>query len=302
MKTMFRYLCSSLLMLALAYPVFAADDAMDLAPLPAGTNLFITYYNSISSDASYADGSKVNEDFNLDGRIGIFRGAFYYKIGGFTALTDVVQPFGSTSARTTLPGETSHVHLSSPSGLGDFVLHQAVWLINDPASQFYFAPDLFITMPTGEYDHDKAMNLGGNRWAFRPGFGIVKGIGSKGTLVQLRGSVEFYTKNDEYLPAKFEQKKDPVYEFQSFLIQFLDPGTFLALEYNYTCGGETKLDGVKQDDETKTHAMGFTVMRMITANTQLIIKYKKDVDVENGPKTDTLGLRLAYLFPPSDKD
>lgn len=294
MKTISRYTSLLFLIFALTCPAFAADDAMDLAPLPPGTNLFITYYNGISSDAFYTDGTKSNEDFNLEGRIGIFRGAFYYNLGGFTALTDVVQPFGSTSVDTTPAGQPFDVHMASPSGLGDFVLHQAIWLVNDPEKQFYFAPDLFITTPTGEYDNDKVLSMGANRWAFRPGFGIVKGIGTKGTLIQLRGSVEFYTKNDDYLGQ--DQKKDPVYEFQGFLIQFLNPTTFLALDYTYDRGGETEVGGVKQDDETKTHAIGFTVMKMITPDIQFMIKYKKDVDVENGPATDTFGVRLAYLF------
>ncbi len=297
MKTFSKGMCFSLLIVFFACPVAVfAEDAMEFWAPEQGTQLFLFYYNKVSADTLYARGSKINEDFNLDGGIGVFRGAFFYGVGPYTTSTDVIVRFGSTSVDTG-PG----IHMSSPSGLGDITLHQAIWLVNDPENTFFILPDLCVTAPTAEYDNDKALNLGANRWSFRPGVGMLKGLTSKGTFLQAKVSVELYTKNDEYGPARQEQDKNPLYQFQAFLTQFVDQKTFASLDYFYDYGGETEIDGVAQDDKTKTHALQFGVTRMITDTVGVMIKYKKDIEVENGPKTDTLGIRVNYVFPPSGR-
>lgn len=275
---------------------------MDLFPLEPGTKMFNFYYNRITADTSYADGSKSDEGFDQEGCIGIFRGAMYYDLGRFTALSAVFIPFGTMSIETTVPAV---MEMDSPSGLGDIMVYNGLWLLNDPQKGLFIGPDLMVTAPTGEYDDQKAVNLASNRWAFKPGLNVAKVLNSKGSFVQAKAMVEFYTKNDDYLhlgTLGCELEKDPVYSFQGFLTQFLNPKTFVSLDYFFDYGGETEVDGVDMDDETKTHALQFTISRTISEGVDFMLKYKKDVSVENGPKSDTLGIRLTYLFPPAKKN
>ncbi|HRS57354.1 MAG TPA: transporter [Desulfomonilia bacterium] len=309
MRTTMKNISILMVLLILACPVVAfADDSMDFFPLAPGTNMFNLYYNKISADTFYADGSKANEDFNLRGDIGVFRGAAYYNVGPFTALTALLVPFGNTNLDTTVstPGGPVQVHAASPAGLGDILLHTAVWVVNDKEKGFFFAPDLFITPPTGEYDKDKNMNMGENRWSFMPGLAVAKVLTSKGTFAQAKISTKFYTKNDEYTTATGVTgcglEQEPLYQFQGFLTQFLNQKTYISLNYFYNYGGETKVDGVKQDDKIKTHSVQFGISRNIAENVDLLIKYTKDVSVDNGPMTDVFGIRLTYLFPPDVKN
>lgn len=301
MKKLLKNTCLFLVILMLGCPagVFAVEDAMDMFPLAPGTKMFNFYYNRVTADTLYSNGSKADEDFNEEGYIGLFRGAAWYNVGGYTALSAVFVPFGTMSIDATVPAA---VDMQSPSGLGDIMIYNGFWVINNGKKGLFVEPDLMVTAPTGEYDNEKAVNLASNRWAFKPGVNVAKVLTSKGTFAQAKIAAEFYTKNDEYLGAKFELEKEPLYSFQGYVTQFLNPKTFMSLDYFFDYGGETKVEGVKQDDKTKTHSVQFTVSRTISEGVDFMIKYRKDVSVENGAKADTLGIRLTYLFPAPGKN
>ena len=55
---------------------------------------------------------------------------------------------------------------------------------------------LVVRLPTGEYMDDKLINLGNNRFAFRPQLGVIHTRGK--WTVELTGDVAFYTDNDEF--------------------------------------------------------------------------------------------------------
>jgi len=55
---------------------------------------------------------------------------------------------------------------------------------------------LVVRLPTGNYKKDKLVNLGQNRFAFRPQIGVVHTQGK--WTGEVTGEVAFYTKNDSY--------------------------------------------------------------------------------------------------------
>jgi hypothetical protein len=309
MKKALQRTCFISTLMALLFPVMVfagSNDPMDGYPLPAGTSGFLFYYNHLTADDFYSHGQKDSSDKNLTANIGIYRWVSYYDLGGMRNATNVIVPFGSASVDATVPDPTYHipynVHASSPSGLGDLILNQTAWVVNNPEQQLFVLGMCFVTVPTGEYDKEKDLNLlATNRWVFKPGFAVIKGITSKGTFLEVGVFDEIYTKNDKYTSANLEMKQDSLFKVETNLIQFLDPKTFVALTYYYDNGGETKVEGVKQDDKTKTHSLQLAWTRMVTDNTQFMVKYRSDLKVENGPKADTLGVRLCFLFPADEK-
>lgn len=273
-------------------PLASAEDSFDGVPLPAGTLGTLVYYDQTEGNKLYNGGNKLSEDFNLIADVGIWRGVYYHNIGPFTASSNLLLPFGTISVNGAAVGNND----ISSSGMGDPLFCEALWLLNDPGKMTWGGIAAYVTMPFGQYDNEKLVNLGSNRWAFRPMVSFTKGLGN-GFFIDSYVSVEFYTKNDEYGPGKVGLEQDPLCNFETHLIQHLDPKTFISVDYFYHIGGETEIAGVNRDDKQKDHAMQLTLARMITENTQLMLKYKSDLSVENGPKTGTFGLRLAYLIP-----
>lgn len=270
---------------------FADNDARDYIPLPAGTTLIATYFNHISATDAYSNGDTVSKDTNLNANIGIFRAVYYTKLGNFTVDPQILLPFGEQS----LDGSgVGGVELSS-SGLADPILTATLWLVNDPEAKTWFGFTPFITMPLGEYDKEHGLNLGKNRWAFKPEFGFVKGFGPK-LFLDLTAACEFYSDNDDYTSASLTLEQDPLYTAEIHLSYNFTDSFFASTDYFYYKGGETSVQGVDQDDETDTHALQLSMGFMLSPAYQLIVKYKNDVSVENGLKTKTFGVRLAHFF------
>ena len=149
-------------------------------------------------------------------------------------------------------------------------------------------------MPIGDYDSERPVNLGENRWKFREEVATVIGLGEKWYL-DLYGAVEFYMDNDDKGVESLTLEQDPAYFAEAHLSYDVSDHFYVAAEYFFKYGGETDLDGVAQDDEAKDHAGRITFGFWLKENLQLLAKYRRDLHVENGPKTQSFETRLMYL-------
>jgi hypothetical protein len=55
---------------------------------------------------------------------------------------------------------------------------------------------LFVTVPTGQYDPNRLINIGTNRWSFKPELGVSKALGA--WALGAAAGVTFYTDNDAF--------------------------------------------------------------------------------------------------------
>ena len=143
------------------------------------------------------------------------------------------------------------------------------------------------------YTLPSSLNLGANRWAFKPEIGFVKGFGD--TYLDLTVAYEWYTDNDDPLGGdKLEQ--DPVLTLEAHVSHDITKAFYVSADYFYHWGGETSLDGVDQNNEQSNHAWQGTLGFGIADNYQLLLQYRNDFLVKSGPKTDTFGVRFLYAF------
>jgi hypothetical protein len=269
---------------------YSDNDTRDYVPLPPGTMLMAAYLNSISATDMYRNGDKVSGNANLDATIGIFRPVYYTQIGPFTVDPQALIIFGDQQLDGAAVGG---VEMSS-SGMADSILAATFWFINDPQSKTWMGFTPFITIPIGEYDRNSGLNLGANCWAFKGEIGFVKGFGK--LFVDLTGNVEFYTDNEDYSAAGLTLSKDLLCTFETHLSYNFTESFFMGMDYFYHFGGETEVDGISSDDEKDDHALQAVFGFMLSPSFQLLVKYKKAFEVDNGLKTNTFGVRLAHFF------
>lgn len=129
---------------------------------------------------------------------------------------------------------------------------------------------LEVRLPTGHYMEDKLVNIGQNRFAFRPQIGIVHTFGKWTT--EVNGEVAFYTKNDEFFDGKTLEQK-PMYRATVHAIRSLSPGQWVGVGIGYEFGGEYTLNGVDKEDKKRNIGWALAYRHPITRQIGIKVKY-----------------------------
>jgi len=288
------FLVLVLVVLVFALPdrnLWAEGDARDYVAAPAGTKLMAIYYNFQTGNKLYADGEKITDDFNLSANIGILRPVMFVNLGPIVADPQALIPFGSLSVDGSAVGGTE----IQSTGLADVIITATFWLINKPEKKWWLGFTPYFFLPVGEYDNKRPINLGENRWKFREEFATVIGLAEKWYL-DLYAAGEFYLDNDDYGPESVRLEQNPAGFLEAHLSYDFTKSFYVAMEYFYKFGGATTIAGADQDNGANNHAGRVTFGFWITDSVQLLLKYRRDFDIENGPKTQSFETRLFYLF------
>jgi len=104
---------------------------------------------------------------------------------------------------------------------------------------------LSVQLPTGDYMDDKLINLGTNRFTFRPQIGVVHTHGP--WSMEATGYVALYTDNNDFFNGK-RLGQDPLCVINGHLIHTFRPGVWAGASAGYDRGGRSTVDGEEKDD------------------------------------------------------
>ena len=91
---------------------------------------------------------------------------------------------------------------------------------------------------------DKLINLGTNRYTFRPQLGVVHNRGK--WSMELTGAVYIYTDNNDFFNGN-RLEQDPYYTIQTHLVYTFFPGLWTAAGAGYGYGGKSTISGEKKN-------------------------------------------------------
>ncbi len=211
------------------------------------------------------------------------------KVGSFTIDPQFLLPF----ADATLDGAAFGNDEISATGLADLILTATFWFIDDAESKTWLGFTPFIIVPIGDYDEDRALNIGTNRWSIKPELGFAKGFDK--WHIDLTAALQFYGDNDDYL-GNMTKEQDPELTLEAHLTYKVTDTFNTSLSWFYHREGETTVDSLDQGDGLDNHRLGVAFAWWMTPQYQLIFKYQSDVDVESGLKQDLAGMRFLYAF------
>ena len=263
---------------------------------PPGTKGMLTYFRHYTANEKYSDGKKVsqNEDFEMD--LTIFRPIFWFEKFDIVFAPQILQPVGSKSYATTYAGEHKINLDQRDSGMGDTQFALGIWPVHDYVNGTFLLCQIYVIAPTGDYSNDKILNMGENRWQYKFETGLLKKIPKTDLSIEVGGGLTFHGDNDEYGASKIKQKQDTSYSFQASLIYDLIKGHNISVTGYYNRAGEKTVGGVKQDDEGDNFAAQIGFGWAMSKHSQLFLKYKKDIEVDEGLKMDVMAARWTYLF------
>jgi len=187
-------------------------------------------------------------------------------------------------------------------GFGDPQFRGSINFIGAPAltlkefmdyqQNFVMGASLKVTAPMGQYDDEKLINIGMNRWTFAPELGMSQSLGP--LILELSGAVTLYTDNDDLLGQTLEQ--NPLYSVQGHAVYTFPRGIWLALDATYYTGGRTTVAGVEKDNFQSNSRIGATLALPITKRHSLKLNANSGVSTRTGTDFDTYGIAWQYRW------
>jgi hypothetical protein len=238
------------LMLALCWP--DTSRAQDTEPrrwahIPTGVN-FANFGYAYTNGDIYLDPVLRIEDGTFELHTGVLGYIRTFSVAGKSARVDFTLPYSAGRWEGLVNGEPTHIRRRGP---GDARMRFSMLLYGGPAQtpqEFATSPHsntvvgaaIAISMPTGDYNSGRLINLGSNRWLIRPQMGVTHSRGK--WTGELTGSVYFFTDNNHFW-QETRLESDPMFAAQAHLIYTFRPGLWASISTAYGWGGESTING-----------------------------------------------------------
>jgi len=268
-------------------------------PAPYGINLLslVSAYNT--GDLAF-DPSGPIED--ASGRITISALAYArtVNITGRSANVAISVPYVTGHLEGLYYGEEA---FADRSGFGDVGVRLAVNLFGAPAMRpqefrsyrprTLIGVSLSVKAPTGQYDSAKLINIGTNRWAFKPEIGFVRVMGR--WAVDVYVGEWFFTDNTDFFGG-LRREQDPILSTQAHLRYAFGPRVWAALDANFWRGGQTTIAGVEGDDLQRNSRVGVTCAWRVGRSHSLRFAASRGAITRIGGDFDSIGMSYGYSW------
>jgi hypothetical protein len=260
---------------------------------PVGMNFLIAGYVYTDGGLS-TDPSSPLQEAKLYINTALLAYARALDVWGKSGKIDIIVPFSDLSGNALVNGAPRERQIT---GFNDPRFRLSVNLYGAPAlsrqeyagykQDLIVGASLQVSPPLGQYDPDRLVNLGTNRWFFKPEIGISKALGA--FTLELSTAVFFYTDNDDYFGGK-KLEQDPVYSSQAHLIYSFGRGYWAAVHGAYDVGGRATIDGVEDDDELSNSRVGATLALPVNANNSVKLYASSGTSTRAGTDYDLVGI------------
>ena len=155
---------------------------------------------------------------------------------------------------------------------------------------------VMLGVPIGEYDENKLVNLGLNRWFGRIAIPVTYhfGVFTRGYMksLELIPSVWLFAENDDFIGQKLEN--DPMLQFEVHLTNDFTPSFFGSLDLLYRGGFQSEIDGVEVGDDLDIGNLGFTLSYQVTDNLSILTGFSSNVFGDSDLDNSMIRTQLVY--------
>jgi hypothetical protein len=271
-------------------------------PAPHGTQILSVGYSYVTGDTT-PDPTLPVTAVDSDIRTALLGYRQTISLMGRTANIVFEAPY--SDGDTAGEGSSGNKEKVDYQGLGDVMATLSVNLMGAPSlSRETFAelrrnprPQLGATLklvaPTGDYDSDKLINVGDNRWAMKAEVGYILPLKPQ-WLLELETGVWFFTDNDNVRGLTREQ--DPIYALGVHLVRRFSAGFWGSLDANAYRGGRSTLDGQRLDDLQRDTKAGFTLLYPFLGKNAVKFSYSQGSLNDSDENFDTFLIAYQRLL------
>jgi hypothetical protein len=297
-----RSACCYTLLWALA-AIAGVARAQDIEPrafsnAPIGMNFLIAGY--AVTHGSIPTGSLPITDPHIHTDNAIVAYARVFEVFGQSGKFDAIVPY------TWLDGSAMHLGQQVEreiAGFADPRYRVSVNLYGAPAlsvkefaayqQDLIVGVSLAVTTPWSQYDPVRVINIGTNRWSFKPEIGVSKALGP--WTVEFAANATFYTDNTDFVNGNTRSQR-PLYGAQGHLIYGFDSGVWTSLDATYFTGGRSTVNGVLNADLQQNWRIGGTLAFPIDRSNSIKLYASSGVSARTGNNYDLFGIAWQYRW------
>lgn len=275
-------------------------DAHSYDNTPVGINQIELSYGYAHADASI-DTSLVIAGATLNLNQGTISYTRYFALASHTMWVNAVVPLAGLS------GSVAGTNVRSAIiGAGDSSYQVAALLKGGTAlsvAQFeHYRPvttlgvSLTLTAPTGLYGANRVLNLGSDRWTFKPEFAVSQPFGPAQKW-QFDGyaNVYFYTDNTSYHGREI-LRQNPLPGLEGHISYAFTDHLWASLDTRYSFRANTFVNSVDQKNAQQNFILGSEVNVCINLRNSLLFEFAKALVHRNGPALVGFSVKYDYTW------
>ena len=152
---------------------------------------------------------------------------------------------------------------------------------------------LVVAAPLGAYDSTKLVNVGSNRWAFKPEVGMSRATGH--WILEGDVGAWFFTDNTDFYGGK-DRAQAPIGSLQLHAIYTIRPLMWIAVDGTYYTGGRTTINGAQNYDLQQNSRVGVTFALPIARLQSIKIAYSRGARTTIGGDFQTIGIAYQFIW------
>ena len=279
---------------------YAQDlEPRSFSPAPKGLNITGLTYTHSNGNVFFDKALPIDDATGIiHGATGLYARTF--GLFGKSAKAVALVPFAWGDWEGLVDGQPAS---TSRRGFGDPGVLLAVNLLGAPAVDLkdfvaykegmVIGASLLTIMPLGQYDPSKLINLGSNRWVFRPRVGFSGRV--KRFTLEAMFDAYFFTENSEAYGGTYITQ-EPLYSIQANVIYTFKRGMWAAVTGGIADGGRPSVSGVEKDKIDKNTRLGAVLVFPFAKRYSIKVSYTNSVRTAIGGDYDLFGLSFQYKW------
>jgi hypothetical protein len=150
-----------------------------------------------------------------------------------------------------------------------------------------------VIMPMGTYDRTELINIGSNRWTFKPEIGVEQPMGK--WFTDLSVGLWVFGENTDYFGGQV-LRQAPLDIFQFHAGYTFRQNQWLAVDANYYSGGATSVNGATSINSLDNSRYGLTFSQPLGSGLSAKVSWSRWLSGRFGQKFSTVGAALQYLW------
>jgi hypothetical protein len=266
---------------------------------PVGVNFVIGGFAYTRGGAAF-DPSLPITDPNLQTSSPVIAYARSFALGDKSAKFDFYVPYTWLSGSAIYQGDPV---TRDVNGLADPLVRVSVNFYGAPAlalpefrayqQDLILGASLQVSVPAGQYDPTKLVNIGSHRWFFKPELGASKALGR--WTIEAKAAVTLFTTNHDFYNGNV-RAQDPLYSTQLSAIYNFESGIWMSIDGTYFAGGRTTLNGERGTDLQQNWRAGTTVAIPVDLHNSIKLYGSRGVSARTGNSYDLLGVAWQYRW------